>query len=66
VTHWEERVAAVILGLLLGWLGLLETGLADRSGLVAVVLSVVILAGSVALAWVFVRWWVRLDAEKPQ
>jgi hypothetical protein len=50
---------AVALGLLLGWLGILESGLAHRGDVVAVALSGVILGVSVALAWWFVRWWVR-------
>ena len=52
----QERVFSVALGVMFGWLALLETGLSERRDAVAVALSVLLLAVSVAVAWVFVRW----------
>jgi len=44
---------AVVLGVMMGWLALLDTGLAHRRGVGVTVLSVAIVAAYIAAAW----WW---------
>jgi len=53
VTRWERAAMAVVLGVMMGWLALLDTGLAHRRGVGVTVLSVAIVAAYIAAAW----WW---------
>ena len=55
----QRLAAAATIGLPLAWLVLLETGLAHRWDVGAVITSAAVLVASVAAAWWWLRWWTR-------
>ena len=57
-------MVSVVIGLLLGWLVLLETGVIHGWGIGAVLLQVAVVLGCVALSWLWVRYWERLVERK--
>ena len=52
----ETLKFSLIGGLLLGWLALWDTGLIHRRDRIGVVLQVAVMAGCVALAWLWLRY----------
>ena len=55
----ERLAAASTIGLPLAWLVLLETGLAHRWDVCAVIASAAVLVACCGLAWWGLRWWSR-------
>lgn len=58
MTKRERTAAATVLGLLIGWLALLDTGLVHRGDVAGLALQGVVILASIGAAWLLL-WLVE-------